>query len=288
MSATAVLYPIISALVASEKELGPNRTWTAVNEKQEQFLVDFQASREEVGKIPEIESICSHSHEVVNSFLKAKGFSIQLQPFNPVDIGVASVLKLVLEWAEKGSENSVLVEGNPSRFPAVFIKEKGVSFHKAADHAHPVAQLFTKSGDEVFLTMVDAPLTQDQLTASASRILSNLSATPGIFAGVIFPMVDLDHQPDISFLVNMSTVGDDGVGARVAQAMQQTQFAMDEIGAVVKSAAAMQMARCVVLNQPDPHIINRPFLAIVRRPGLKQFIFVGYINTDCWKRPKRD
>jgi len=288
MSSTAVLYPIISALVVSEKELGANRTWTAVNEKQEQFLRLFETSRVEVAKIPEIESVCSHSHETINSFLKSKGFSIQLQPFNPVDIGVASVLKLVLEWAEKGSENSVMVEGNPSRFPAVYIKKKGVTCHKSAGHAHPIAQLHTTNGDEVFLTAVDAPVPQDQLTARAESILSGLSTTPEAFAGVIFPMVDLDHQPDISFLLNMHTVGSDGIGARIAQALQQTQFAMDEIGAVVKSAVAMHMTRCAVLNEADPIIINRPFLAMVRRPGLKQLIFVGYMDVDCWKRPKRE
>jgi hypothetical protein len=97
-------------------------------------------------------------------------------------------------------------------------------------------------------------------------------------------MVNLDMQPDISWLLRMSTVDQAGMPWAISQALQQTKFAMDEFGATVESAAAIGV-RCLCL--PNRYQIDRPFVAAVFRPGLKLPIFIGYLDTDCWNRPPR-
>lgn len=105
------------------------------------------------------------------------------------------------------------------------------------------------------------------------------------FGSLVFPMVDLDMRPDISWLIGMDTEGDDGLPGIILQAVQQTRYAMDTVGAKVENAAAVGLARGVV--PLADHVIDRPFLAIVRRPGLTQPLFAGYIATDCWRKPDR-
>eukprot|EP00047_Mylnosiga_fluctuans_P006313 m.246234 g.246234 ORF g.246234 m.246234 type:complete len:282 (-) comp14942_c0_seq1:124-969(-) len=277
---TSVLYPIISALLAAEQG-GQQLTWAPTSEKQSAFLKEvFEPSRAEAKKIPEIESKASNKYEEINAFLKAKGFSIQLDPFPEQDLGTASVLKVVLDWQEAGKPQDVFLEGGDSKaYPGVFLKT-GVTFEKSPAHPNPIAVIRAKNGDQVLLTVAAEPLTVDALEAKAAAILSSSRPASSMFTGVTFPMVDLDQQPDISWLKGMTSSA--GI---LQQAKQQTKFAMDEIGAVVKSAVAMHVARC--LPPPALHI-NKPFIAIVRRAGLKLPLFAGYIDVDSWRKPTRE
>ncbi len=284
-STTVVSYPIIAALVEAETELGENRRWNAVNKAQQGFLdIIFSDTREEVGNIPEIESTSSRSHEVINNFLRRRGFSIQLDPFNqPGDFGVASVLKLVLEWMIKGKATTIQSKG--VIYPAVRMDAKGVNFYNSPEHNHPIVVIKTKSGDEVGLTMVDESLSQEDLAFKAATVFKTLHPSDEEFAGLIFPMIDLDQQPDVSWLLGMNTMGKDGRPGIISQALQQTKFSMDELGAQVQSAVAIAVSRGI--GGPVHHVIDKPFICVVSRGDLTQFIFTGYLAQDYWKKPAR-
>lgn len=284
-STTVVSYPIISALVEAETELGKDRQWNPVNKTQENFLnTIFADTRDEVASIPEIESTSSRSHEVINNFLRERGFSIQLSPFQcPDDFGVASVLKLALEWLIKGKATTIQSKG--VIYPAVRMDAKGINFYSSPGHNHPVVIIKTKSGDEVCLTMVDEPLSQEELSSKATGIFKTLHNSTEQFAGLIFPMIDLDQQPDISWLLGMNTMGEDGKPGIISQALQQTKFSMDELGAQVQSAVAIAVSR--TMSGPPHHVIDKPFICVVTRGNLTQCIFTGYLAEDCWKNWKR-
>lgn len=288
-TATSVLYPIVSALVSAEEELGPQRAWLAQNDAQHQFLeLVHGPSRNEVNGIPELESLASQNIEAVNNFLRERGFTITLRPTGQAgDIGVASVLKLTLEWLLSGKGVELQAKGTTNVYPGVRLQEDAVEFFESPYHLHPIVQIFTRSGDEVFLTKVSGTVSESFLRAIAGHVLSELKSSKERYDGVIFPMIDLDMQPDISWLCGLSTVGKDGVPAVISQAIQQTKFCMDEVGAKVESAVAMMVSRGIIIDAPQPYVINQPFLAIVKRPSLKQPIFIGYLDTDCWKKPAR-
>lgn len=287
---TVVSYPIVAALVAAEQEIGPNRIWQGTNDKSNRFLKDvFTPTRGEVRSIPEIQSVASRSYEEINSFLRSRGFGIQLDPFQSPDFGVASVLELLLEWETKGEKTTLRNAENQS-FPAVQMSSRVVTFRQIGLNEHPAVLIPTKSGDEVYLVMEGGLL--DQFAGNLREIGLHILQSAGEqrehherFVGVMFPMVDLDVRADISWLLGTKTLGDDNFPAIISQALQQTKFAMDDLGALVKSAVAIAVTRSI--SDPPIHRINQPFFVVVKRPALKEPFFVGYITEEFWKQPPR-
>ncbi len=281
MSTTIVTYPVVAALKIAEEILGPDRVWNLTNDMQRRFLSDFCAACwEEAQGIPEIESIASFSADEINAFLREHGFTIQLVPWSPPDFGVASVLDLLVEWIKAG-EATVVTADDGRQFPGVRIGNAGVQFFSAPGHPDPIAGLETKSGDHGYMTMLDQPPHGFDLVAKAQELTRNKQPSED-YGRLIFPMVDLNQEVDISWLIGMSTCGDDGLPAIVAQALKQTKLRMNEVGARAESAVAIAFLRAK--PQPD-HVINRPFLVWFERDGLSQPLFVGHITPDDWRNP---
>jgi hypothetical protein len=285
MSTTCTTYPIVAATVKAEDILGPNRQWQAKNTMQERYLVKFfSPCRDEVG-IPEIESIASWKAEVINQFLRERGFSIQLEEeeFDPLTFGVASVLDLLVEWMVEGTVTTVMT---PSRdeYPGVRIDGKGVSFFTSPNHSNPIVRVHTKSGDKVYMTIMDNPPDGFELVARAEELSANLE-TCWDYGNFVFPMVDLNQEVDITWVLDMETTREStGQRAWITQALQQTKLKMNEKGARVKSAVAMAVTLACIMPKPD-HVINRPFLVWFERDGLSRPLFVGHITMDDWKNP---
>ena len=282
MSKTVVTYPIVAALVAAERIAGPDREWKPANPKQRRFLTEFfEICRRE--RVSEIQSLASWRAEEINKFLRERGFLIQLQPFAQNTFGVASILDLLVEWLQKGEVTKIETKTQKT-FPGVRIKEENVSFFKAIGHNEPIARLLTKSGDEVFMTMVGKIPAEDFDLVAKVEELSNNIRPNSEFGGLVFPMVDLDQKVDISWLRDLQTICSDGTPGIITQALQQTKLKMNEVGARVQSAVAVAMLKGISMHKPD-HIINRPFLMWIERNGLEQPLFVGYITEEDWKNP---
>ncbi len=280
MSTTVVAYPIVAALKTAEQILGPDRVWNLANDLQRRFLSDFCGiCWDEVEGIPEIESIASFSTDEINAFLKERGFTIQLKPWSPPNFGVASVLDLLVEWIEAG-EATLVTADDGRQFPGVRISGAGVRFFSAPGHPDPVAGLESKSGDRVYTTMLDQPPGGFDLIAKAQELTRNKQPSQE-YGGLIFPMVDLNQEVDVSWLIDMSTSSEDDLPAIIAQALQQTKLRMNEIGARADSAAAIAVRG---IPQPD-YVINRPFLVWFERDSLGQPLFVGHITPDDWRNP---
>jgi hypothetical protein len=98
---------------------------------------------------------------------------------------------------------------------------------------------------------------------------------------VIFPMVDLDVMPDISWIIGMSDKLEEKW--KIAQALQQTKVKIDEEGVIIREAVTIGvkcMSAC--FDEPVPLVINRPFLFAVKREGLKEPLFSAYLDIDSW------
>ncbi len=286
-TSTLVTYPIVAALIGAEKELGKDRIWRIINDQQGEFLRKFfLGSRGEVETIPEIETRVSREAETLNDFLRERGFSIQLDKFTaPDDFGVVSILELVLDWLTPGWKTSVRSQTDNKDYPAVEMRES-ISFFTVAGFNDPVAAIQTKTEDVVYLTVPRNDVTETELDSVAETTLRLM--TPCFnYDKLVFPMIDLDMELDITWLQGMFTFDEDDVIAVIRQALQQTLFKMDEIGAIVKSAVAISAVRCSISQPKETFTIDKPFLAIVVRPSLKKPLFVGYLNTDCWAKPNR-
>jgi len=274
------MVPVIGCLNVAEEILGPERDWQGENPDQVRFLRDFyDKGRNQMRDLQGLESIADRDPSVVNSFLAARHFSIELPPAQgPNPFYVASVFKALIRWLQVGEVTTVR-----NRYPAVRMGAGMTRVLESPDWQNPIGQIRTQSGDQVFMTVVEQfDGKAFDLVDLAIRIEREAHHTEK-FSGVVFPMIDYDAQVDISWLEGMHTVGSDGHPAVIEKALQQTKVKMNEVGVRVESAVGMSMMRMNMLS--GPLVIDRPFLLWIRRDGVEQPLFVGHFYEDTWKNP---
>lgn len=286
MSQTGVPYAIAAGLRAGEGFVKAKTPWTAVNDEQRRFLAQFFTAdvQREAANIPEIVSIAARTADAINRFLREQGFSIALDPFTGDDpFGVASVLNAAISWTKVGEITSIGV--GAMEYPAVRLSgdDNQLDFYRAAGHAHPIVRVATRTGDRVFMTVAGLGYS-DLERVTQARELSRMREVVDDYDGLVFPMVNLSHQPDISWLKGMFAVGEDGRLAAISQAVQETRFRMNEHGARVESAAAIGVMRGMSRPRNDL-VINEPFLLWIERDGLSLPLFTAYITPEDWKNP---
>lgn len=288
MSKTSVIYPIITALSNAAQHVEAKTPWTTVNENQSTLLENFYSKMEkEANSIKDIQTRVSHVVEELNSWMKERGFEIQLKPFEkPEDFGVVSILDVLVEWIEPGRKTTILKDDKS--FQAVKISSDNSDVMMSTKHPNPIAVLETKSGERVCLTVAEQELSGFELTNKCCE-LSKSKTQIHKYGDVIFPMVSLNQEVDISWLKNLWCIGNDspsGNIAKVAQAFQQTKFRMNEIGARAESAVAIGMMRCASVRYPPPPlVIDKPFLAWIERDNLSMPLFTAYVTEEDWKDP---
>lgn len=282
-STTSCLTPILGSLIAAEEIIGPRRKWRPVNDSQREFIREYLADLEAIRTLPELESLASYDANELNRFLADRGFSIRLPKLEDPDFGVASVFELLVEWLDRGEQAKVYHDS--ISYPAIRI-ESGFTVLTPINTAYPIAKLETKSRDEVFIKIhPDAP--EDFIDQERQINLCLHSQPDRQYRSITFPMVDLGQEEDISWIKGLETRDTGGQAAVVAQALQQTKFRMNEIGAKVESAVAIHMQRMVSFADPNgKHLtIDKPFLLWIRRTGFEKPIFSGWFAPDSWKQP---
>ena len=251
-----------------------------MNEQQRRYLEIFEIARKEVGSIPEIEAKGSFVAEVLNEFLRLHGFSMELEPFAPDEFGVAAIFQVVLAWFKTGKAQNI-VRSDGKTYPGVLMEHDMPSF-TVPGHENPVISLPTKTADIVYLTMTEKPADEFAMIATARRLMETRQQART--TQVLFPMVDLDLKVALEWLKGMWTLPQSGPQLKVTQALRQTKVKMNEEGVRIEEAAAVGIAFAAVFL-PNRHVIDRPFLMWVDRPGLSLPLFVGYITEEDWKNP---
>lgn len=281
MSNTNVVYPIIACLDEAVKFIDSNLPWNPFNERQTQLLERcYIQDVKDLEKIQDIiDSIASKDNEELMRFFKKRGFEFSINPFGPNEFGVGSVLSVLVEWLEVHKKNPV--HYNDKSYDGVKAKENFLVY-SSKKHDHPVVMLETKTDEKVYLTIADDSYEHMELLArvkeiDGSRIITDKSTE---YDSVIFPMVDLDHSVDISWMEKISNSG-----WFVAKAEQKTRFKMNHVGAKAESAVRMDLLRCSAPRNKPQVIIDEPFFAWMTRPGLHDPLFVGYITPEDWKDP---
>ena len=285
LSSSFAAYPIVAALKAADAFLGPEREWRAVRAEQERFLAGFfAAGRAEVDGIPELESLAARDATELNDFLELRGFPPFFIPFDERRLGVASVLDLLVEWAHEGHATEIAREDG-RRFPAVRIASGDVRFLRPARHRSPVARLATKSGDAVFMTMLDDPPAGLALLERAYA-LSRAGKEIDDFDGLVFPMVHLDQAIGLEWLVGLVTDDEEGLPWEIEAALERNRLRMNEVGARAESAVMLQMVWAAIGPEPkSDHVIDRPFLVWFERDGLSRPLFAAYVAEEEWRNP---
>jgi hypothetical protein len=266
--------------------MGPNRIWNPANERQETFLNQyFSACRNEAVLIPEIKSLASKSAAEINRFLAENGFTIKLKEFESQEFGVASILDLLLKWAISGEKKDIRYLGAGKVYPGIRIASHNAKFYESVGHPYPIAELITKSDDQVFITIAPGePANEFHLMAMIAQIDATIKESYKNFAGVHLPMVDLQEKMDISWILGMYTKGIDGRTAYISQAAMEGIAKLNEVGIRVKIAVANGVMRGMAPTKKDLEI-DRPFLLWIKRPGLRYPLAILYVDRENGKNP---
>jgi len=291
---TQVVLPIIGCLKAAEEYITPQHIktppggipsplWHPVNEDQYQFIKMFLPIGEMLPKLDDIlKSKANTDVSIINAWLKDNGFDIQLAPSNDNKLAVASILNVLVQWITEGKVTSIVNEHGT--YPAVSMKYESSNICKHMDrtiHPFPIISLKTKSEDMVYMTIADS-IRKDTfgLQDKILKLQEIVRNCPGLHCdGATFPMIDYDAKVDISWLKGLSYEN----GYSIGEAIQQTKFRMNEIGAKAESAVAMSF-RCMAGISDWVHI-NQPFILWIERPGVPIPVFSGVFCEDVWKKP---
>lgn len=221
---------ITGCLKATEEFLENDLEWNHSNETQKKYLLEyFSDTKEDLSKVEDVfEYIASKKSQVINSFLKERGFDIEVDEFGSDEFGAASVLDQMVEWMEEGDRKTI--ESNGNSYDG-FSLDKGGSVVDPGDGENPIVRINTKEKNEaVYLTVPDEPLSYFDLFDYAVEKINeeNDCFKSQKHEGVVVPMVDLDKKVDISWLCGLSTKDSDGDQWAVSQAEQQAKFRMNE------------------------------------------------------------
>ena len=270
MSTSQVTCPIVAALVKAEAVLGQDRCWTPKNAEQEAFLREvFHEVRGEVSQ--GIRSLDS-SYSLTGNQLTIKG-----------------VLDLLVKWIEKGTTTTIERDGQEWEGVRLAEKRARVRFLVSDIHPHPIVVLPTQSDDVLYMTVLDDAPDPLRLRSLATSLLEEKKWPTYDYGGVCFPMVDLCHDNEVGWIVDMETtmrVNGQEVPAWLIKASQETKLRMNEVGAHIRSEfrGTMLIGASISHEKPD-YIVDRPFLLVFTRPELKQPLAVLYITEADWKNP---
>lgn len=301
MSYTVVLLPILSVLsIAHNNYLQPDKMWQNVNTEQQFFTDTYWPLNNQLKLLNEQEltSIISADIGEVNRFLKSKGFDIQLSPYStphPKNRAIASVLDILLKWKVKGTESQI--EVNTREYPAIFMPTNK-SCRVRMYHSQEVAIIKAENNDTVYLMMAseNQALPKDFALVEYLKNIDEKNLTwGGDYQDVLFPMVDINDKPDISWLIGLqfpmaNLLFQSNVDFEITQALQQTKFQMNEEGAAAQSAVAIAIeVRSVSINPPQRKhlVIDKPFYVWIKRDGIDIPVFAAYVDQENWKKPAK-
>lgn len=273
-------YTITACHAKTLREIGAS-SWKAINLIQERFLQIFEACKSDVEQIREIEyEVGIGTVDPVNTFLRRKNIDIQLNSIGPREIAVASVLDLLVKWVFEGQHSIILKEAK--EYSAVLLN-RGVLVSLVNNFPNPVAVIKTRTEDRVLMTILtEQPASPFEVFELTYKLVEDQESAEIAwnFEGVKFPMINLDIQSNIEWLIGMRTNG-----WNIGQALQQTKVKMNEKGAHVKEAVAMAAEASAPGEEQQPLIIDKPFLLVFQRPSLKRPLFSAFLAEDCWKNP---
>lgn len=297
MSHTMVPMNIVNALVKAEDILGEGRVWGAQNPLQSQFLAQFFSERGALKCFTsdELRAWTDTVAENLNSILAKEGFNIRLDEFGEGEFGVVSVLDILVEWVKEGAQGTLRSLDGKS-YPAACFGEpvrhldggKSVLVYEAfaldgASSDVALVRMHTKSGDTVSLIRADA---EEEGFALIQKIdsLRGRSLREIYPDTLTFPMLRYDAQKTLDWLVGMGTSARDSRTYVISQALQQTKFKMNHLGARLKDAVALSM-RCTSFRKRIHLIFDQPFYLWIERPGLPVPILYAYFDQEDWADP---
>lgn len=277
----------VAVLKAADRMLGRNRMWMPTSEIQQAWLEHtYGPGVLDLARVPEIE--VNATRDIANhiAFLEKHGWKAQItDPLAGGAIATAAVLDVLVEWPRLGKSTPIRIPGG-EHFAGFELKcEDNIVVHGHRSWVGHVIMLGTKSQDIVYIMETERPpVSVLDLMEITDRMIDPNEHTRAYASHVVIPMVDLASKQSLDWLPGIHTIGDDGMPAVIAQAIQQATLKMNETGARARAADEMRVTRGMTPRE-NKLIIDKPFLFAITRRGVTKPIFCAYVDRDSWKDP---
>lgn len=283
-----VIWPIVSALWVAIGFVGGDIALLSINPIQQAFVNKYVIKKDVLDKFKpdELRSWASTDIDYLNDVLKQEGYNIQLQKTDDTKFGVVSILDIAVQWQHPGEAAMLTNVQDGTSYPAVIMEQHKRNFYFEYKSVHDslIAYCPTTSGDIVCmakLNEVDQQLSPSEMLELIDEINSctTIKKVRLSYNRLIFPMIKYASTVELNWLKGLR-IGD----YPIAQALQQTKFSMNEVGAHAQSACAVAAIESSMM--PYDFVIDKPFLLWIMRPGVKDPIFATYLPYEYWQDPK--
>ena len=278
-------YTPVAAVRKAEDILGPNREWRGSPGAQKAWLEAFYGPLyAEVLGIKEIVANATFNPDAHVAWMKEQNWPTERPNLGDGEFVSAACMDLLVHWAVPGYKRP-LMAADGKEYAAVALGKDTIEIFETS--VGPVACLKTKTGDEVWLHMIDGVTAAGpELAALAGMRFDRKWLKPSqSYDGIVFPMVDFTDKKSLDWLVGLSTVTQGGQPAKVLDAVQRVELKMNHEGARARAADEIRFGITSVRVPPPPLVIDRPFLAAFLRPGLAKPLFAAHLTQDAWKDP---
>jgi len=292
MSLTFSPYAVIASLVKAEDFLGQDRKWEPGGEcttKQFFFLTKYfyRGAIHALG-IPEIEATASTEPQVINQFFHEHGLDLSMGPIEPGSFAIASIMDAFAQWMKPATPTTIVTKGD-NRFEAMHHNEGlFVKICNVKDDPHPAVCIMTSDPNlRVWVKIGDDPTNEFNLLRQVLIASNGIERDnhPEDLSGVILPMVDLNHLPDLDWLIGLNTTDVHGIPFKIVQVMADDRLRMNLEGIRAQAAVAIKIAIAGVGDKPKPYVIDQPFYLWIERNGLNMPLFTAYVTEEHWRNP---
>ena len=283
---------VAAMLMEAEKNGFPLKEWRAINDGQERFLELMPSYHKQIVEngIPEMKGIFALSSTEIEDFLRENGMEMQIPPFVfPSQVGIASLMEIQMKWLVEAQVVTIRMGETKNEIENKVLVVDGIRLEMGVTHFQVGMEQFvtsvgTKTGDKIYVAATNkAPEDIFDLVSTIDELFS--LAKPDKYSqryrDIAFPMVCAKEEMFLEWLKGFQL----GKGAFINFAVQKNELAVDEFGAIVRSAAVGSITLGISHSPPPPLVIRSPFLIWVERNGV--VIFYGYIEEDNWKRPPK-
>jgi hypothetical protein len=267
------VHPLAAALAKAVSLIGSVQ-WVPNSGKQMELLDITWNIDEHDFRDLSMETIASYSADEINAFLAQNGFDIKLNGLSGNEFGVASILKILMTWSES-AEHQIHAK-NGSAYQGVKITEN-IRLLDSVYSMGYVAEITSKEGFKIYFATPPKPADEQALFAAAKKMSEEKNyVVPATLKSVIFPEVEMDYMPDISWLIGMRAGKN-----TVTQAVMQTKFKLDKTGAKAEAAAAIGVRKAFITANNNL-VFDQPFMAWIEKPGIDLPVFVAWCEYDSW------
>lgn len=262
---------IFYAFYTLEKELFSD-DWRACNQEQSVVLKLYQHNRDRLDKLRNLKSKVSIDWKILNLFLAENGFD-EMFSESLGGIGVVSILDMFIKWLRRASDCEIRGQ-NQQNYIGFEISDCSVFL----DGNRQVAQLKTKSGDLLWLTMAENETTEMDLLHIAFDAMAKVYVSDCHAITIKVPELEFDIKPNLDFLT--------GVGIQsqyISQVYQQFKLRINREGARVKVATGME-TRMASLMAIKHLVFNRPFVGWMTQSAVPHLpIAIFYADYESWR-----